>query len=486
VAGDGTDLTLRSPSAARTAMGLGTAAVTNATAFATAAQGIAATNAQGRVAAVEGIIAANSNDWAQGGGTTNHAALGNLGWEQSGHTAPALGVRHVAGFNDGAAEYRPASDFVLATESNALRVAATNQAGAYTRGYVADYTNHQDRTDNPHTVTAAQLGALTAEADTLQTVLNRGKTATNDNVQIRSLQTASYGNFLRIAWSVDELVPIIQWRSAAGPTNTIQFIDVEGGGFDPYIDFGGVLLSNVSAPTNANGVVTRDYSDTRYINTNESDSVHGSMILQDLAFTNLVRAAQTNVVPAAGAANLDEATGTGNLAFTNAVQAAQTNVVPTAGITHEDATNAALAVVAPYTNSIDTALQPADTNGWIVSSHAAITNYDVTTLTALTNNARPVWLFSVPQAATLRSLYCRVNSGSATGNLALVYSNETNAPTKWYTIDGKRALNTTGNLDTSFPTSALPARQMVGVMLSELSTFLWTNSAVIRGGYTIP
>jgi hypothetical protein len=123
VAGDGTNLTLRSPAAARTAMGLGTAAVTNATAFATAAQGIAAMNAQGRVADVEGIIAANSNEWAQGGGTTNHAALGNLGWEQSGHTTPALGVRHVAGFNNGVAEYRPASDFVLATESNALRVA---------------------------------------------------------------------------------------------------------------------------------------------------------------------------------------------------------------------------------------------------------------------------------------------------------------------------------------------------------------------------
>jgi hypothetical protein len=143
---------------------------------------------------------------------------------------------------------------------------------------------------------------------------------------------------------------------------------------------------------------------------------------------------------AAGAANLNEATGAGNTTFTNSVRAA----LP------------------------------------------AITNSEPYTLGSLTNNARPVWIVRVPQAATLRSFRCQVNEGAVTGNVTLVWRNETNLPTVWKTIDGKRALNNVGVSDTSFGTSALPAGQMVGVLLSQLSSFHWTNSAVFTPVYTIP
>jgi hypothetical protein len=64
------------------------------------------------------------------------------------------------------------SQFVTAT--NEIRMAQEDADLAYVTA-----TTHIGRTDNPHSVTAAQIGALTNEADTLQTVLNRGATWTN-------------------------------------------------------------------------------------------------------------------------------------------------------------------------------------------------------------------------------------------------------------------------------------------------------------------
>jgi len=72
--------------------------------------------------------------------------------------------------------------------------------------------------------------------------------------------------------------------------------------------------------TNLTYYYTKTQSDARYVNTGEVDSVTGAMILEDSAFTNLVRAAQTNDGYEADTTYLDDLA-----SFTNAVRAAQTN-----------------------------------------------------------------------------------------------------------------------------------------------------------------
>jgi HAMP domain-containing protein len=64
-------------------------------------------------------------------------------------------VAHTGAYGDlsGAPSIPSTGGLITATQ-------ATNIAQAV----VAPYTNHQDRTDNPHTVTAGQVGAMTGAA----------------------------------------------------------------------------------------------------------------------------------------------------------------------------------------------------------------------------------------------------------------------------------------------------------------------------------
>lgn len=122
----------------------------------------------------------------------------------------------------------------------------------------------------------------------------------------------------------------------------------------------------------------------------------------------------------------------------------------------------------------------------VVGDLPAITNWAFSAVYGLTNTTHPIWLCSIPQAATLREFFCEITTGSLTGMVWPVYCSEVDMQTTWYAIDIKRPLTISGNLDTGFPTSALPARQLVGAMISDLNMFAWTNSAKFRVGYTIP
>lgn len=427
--------------------------------------------------------------------------------------------------------------------SNAI-VAQIVSGGSATDLWVRSYAEGVSNIAQTASDGATQALELVASSD-LAATLNRGHEAPTNSATLHTLRTVAIGatnNYFDIGWDTGGLAPMIRWVSFGGWTNEVDWNDFNGAGI-PRVSFlntrvsgapgtngsdfvrldqagsnyvaksstnaaleriysrstNGVLRSgdiempdstkiySVNSgftidfwtgelksdtvpylnmftsrlkgqpwsadygPTNDVGLVRRMDGDARWITNNKPQSVSGAMINPTLAFTNLVRAAQTNVTPAAGGADLDSATGSGNLAFTNAVRSAQTNVVPFG------------------------ATSPAITNTY------SITVQDPTNMTA-----RCYYTASMPQASTLRKIYCEVNGGTCTGVVHVTYAHQTNAPGNFKVIDPPRNLTASGNSDTSFATSAIPTSYKLGFRLSALSSFLVTNQVQVQWQTTIP